>query len=123
MAHNAGFEAHCARNLGLLGMKDRMLINKIIAGDYTLVTRNAKDFRGQGATAPGGLYASQELHAGLVCLHSQGMMSQQRQQQLFACALRQLAIRADLINRALEIYEDNTGTLAVFEYELFKQSP
>jgi hypothetical protein len=40
----------------------------IILGDYTLVTLNSIDFRGRGAASPGGLYAKQEIHAGLICL-------------------------------------------------------
>lgn len=122
MAHNAGFEATCARDLGLLGTKDRMLIHKIIAGDYTLVTRNARDFRGQGAASPGGLYALQEIHPGLICLNSHAMLTQERQRRLFDYALARLTIRPDLINQALEICEEKNGALTILEYDLFKQA-
>jgi hypothetical protein len=50
------------------------------------------------------------------------MMTQERQRRLFACVLAHLALRSDLINQALEVYEEKNGTLTVFEYALFKQS-
>jgi Domain of unknown function (DUF5615) len=56
----------CLRGRGLLGTQDWTLIKHVLAEDYTLVTVNAQDFRGSGQDAPGGLYATIEMHAGLV---------------------------------------------------------
>jgi len=54
-AQNAGHEAACSRDRGLLGVKDWELMGVIVTGDFTLVTRNARDFRGHGRRDPGGL--------------------------------------------------------------------
>lgn len=62
-------ESTCLRNRGLLEIKDWRLMKYALAEDFTLVTMNARDFRGRGQNTPGGLYASVELHAGLVCLN------------------------------------------------------
>lgn len=121
MAHDAGIDATCARDRGLLGTKDRLLIHRVVADDYTLVTCNSKDFRGHGTVSPGGLYALQELHAGLICLNSHAMMTHERQRLLFERALSHLLARSDLVNQALEICEDSSGAITIIEYKLFKQ--
>lgn len=51
--------------LGKAGWKDWDLIRFVVAGDWTFVTRNARDFRG-----PRGLHGKQAVHAGLVCLNA-----------------------------------------------------
>lgn len=69
-AHAAGFlESTCVRNRGLAGTKDWHLMTLVIAEDFTLVTNNSKDFRGEGAGEPGGLHAKESIHAGLICLN------------------------------------------------------
>jgi predicted nuclease of predicted toxin-antitoxin system len=57
-------ESTCARDRGLLAVKDWELMTFVLSGDFTLVTHNARDFRGTGATDPGGLHAVQPIHAG-----------------------------------------------------------
>lgn len=46
MAHAAGhLESTCVRDRGWLGVKDWVLIEKVVKEDFTLVTHNSKDFR------------------------------------------------------------------------------
>ena len=63
-------ESTCVRDRGRLGIQDWELLDYILEHDFTLGTRNAEDFRGAGAIAPGGLLAAVDLHAGLICLSS-----------------------------------------------------
>jgi predicted nuclease of predicted toxin-antitoxin system len=54
MAVAAGHvQSTCLRDRGWLGLKDWELIERVVAEDFTLVTHNARDFRGQGGDAPG----------------------------------------------------------------------
>lgn len=63
-------ESPCVRNRGWAGTKDWQLIDYIVANDYTLVTHNSVDFRGQGPGNLVGEHAKQPIHAGLICLNS-----------------------------------------------------
>lgn len=117
----AGYvESTCARDRGLLARKDWELITFVVSGDFTLVTHNARDFRGTGATDPGGLHAAQPMHAGLICLNSVHPMDLERQHDLFRAALDQLAVLPDLVNQALEVFEDTDGSVSVAVYEIPK---
>ena len=120
MARAAGhLEANCVRNLGLSGSQDWQLMRRVIAGDYTLVTHNARDFRGRTpGRAGGGLHAKQALHAGLVCLNTEIGMDIDKQRDLFEIALEQLAGCADLVNRALEVTEREDGRVDVVWYDI-----
>lgn len=121
VAHAAGFtESTCVRNRGLAGTKDWHLMTLVIAEDFTLVTNNSKDFRGEGADAPGGLHAKAEIHAGLVCLNCAvpGGMDLDRQRDLFEIALKELEGRKDLINQALEVFEDEDGSVRIAVYDI-----
>lgn len=103
-AHAAGHvESTCVRDRGLAGTKDWELTTVVVAQDFTLVTNNSKDFRGEGEETPGGLHAKEELHAGLVCLNCEapGGMDLDLQKDLFDVALDELASREHLINQAL----------------------
>lgn len=104
-------ESTCVRNRGLAGTKDWRLMTLVIAEDFTLVTNNSKDFRGDGSGEPGGLHANQSIHAGLVCLNcvAPGGMDLDLQRELFQVALEQLESRDDLINQALEVTLDDDG--------------
>lgn len=54
-AVQAGYpESSCVRDRGLSGTKDWKLIEHLVAGDWTLVTHNAIDFRGGGQVAAPG---------------------------------------------------------------------
>jgi len=90
----------------------------VVTGDFTLVTHNARDFRGQGSRDPGGLYAKQEVHAGLVYLSSFYGMDLERQKRLLSYALIKLAQREDLINTALEVFEGKDGKIRFETYDI-----
>lgn len=118
MARNAGHsESTCVRDRGWSGKKDWELIAIAVAGDYTLVTHNAADFRGGGPERPGGAHARQELHAGLVCLNAP-RMSLAKQRELFVIVLDELAGLPDLINQALEVFESEDGEVTLEIYDI-----
>lgn len=97
-------ESTCVRDRGLSGTKDHRLIERIVAEDFTLVTRNAIDFRGEGPANPGGEHARQPIHAGLVCLNAQEKLTTALQISLFGFAIDLLAAEGtDLVNEALEV--------------------
>ena len=79
---------------------------------------NAQDFRGSGEDAPGGLYATIEMHAGLICLSSVRRMDLNAQRELFEIALKELAELPNLINQVLEVTEEASGEVVVTVYEL-----
>jgi hypothetical protein len=84
----------CPKNrnhLCLRAVKDWELMDVIIQGDYTLVTLNSIDFRGRGAASPGGLYAKQEIHAGLICFGSEAPIDLDDQRDLTSAASRDAA--------------------------------
>ena len=119
MAKAAGFsESTCSRDRGQLGLSDRLLVDLVASGDYTLVTHNARDFRGGGARNPGGLYSQQAIHAGLVCLSSCYPMNLARQRELFGYVLQELHHTPDLVNQALEIFESETGEIVMTVYAI-----
>jgi hypothetical protein len=111
-------QSTCLRDRGLLGTQDWTLIKHVLAEDFTLVTVNAQDFRGSGEDAPGGLFATVEMHAGLICLNSARRMDLNTQRELFEIALKELAELPDLINQVLEVTEEASGEVVVTIYEL-----
>ena len=119
MALQAGhIESSCARDRGQLGLKDWQLVHLLVDADFTLVTHNARDFRGARRDAPGGLYARQAIHPGLICLNSHFGMDLERQRRLFRHALDQLKDMPDLINQVLEVCEARNGKITVDIYDL-----
>ena len=119
MARMAGHvQSTCVRDRGWTGMKDWDLVKRVVAEDFTLVTNNAKDFRGHGGTRPGGWHAAQDIHAGLICLNAELALDLGLQEQLFALALEEIAAREDLINQALEITALAAGDARVEIYEI-----
>lgn len=116
-AHAAGHEATSLRNLGRCGLKDHDVIELAVNNDYTLVTNNAVDFRGAVGGPPGGLYALEELHSGLVCLNcEEEALDYPRQVKAFRAALAHLP--TDLVNQALEVTLLVTGEPKVFLYSI-----
>jgi hypothetical protein len=111
-------ESTCARDRGMLGVKDWTLVTHVVAGDFTLVTNNAPDFRGAGRDAPGGLHAAQPIHAGLICLNSAYSLDLGRQHKLLRFALEELDRLPDLINQALEIFEEADGAVWMELYDI-----
>jgi predicted nuclease of predicted toxin-antitoxin system len=119
LAIDAGHaESTCVRDRGLLGEQDWDLMVFVTANDYTLVTHNARDFRGEGAAEPGGLHAEEPIHAGLICLSAAQPMDIDKQCELFNIVLEQLNTMDDLINQALEVYEDENGAVSVQIYDI-----
>jgi predicted nuclease of predicted toxin-antitoxin system len=119
MAVDAGYgESTCVRDRGRLGVPDWELMVFVVNGDFTLVTQNARDFRGVGPEEPGGLHASEPIHAGLICLNSVQSLDIDRQRRLFKYALAELVTLPDLVNQALEIFEDENGEVTSVVYEL-----
>lgn len=105
--------------LGLVGIQDWNLICRTVDEDWTLVTKNAYDFRGP-AGAPGkpGLYAAQPIHAGLVCLNGPPGMNLALQEELFGLALDEIAaLGGELVNQVLEVTADER-TVAIDRYAL-----
>ncbi|MBV1835051.1 DUF5615 family PIN-like protein [Novacetimonas pomaceti] len=109
MAQNRGYgESSHIVWLSLAGMKDWDLIKRVVAEDWTLVTKNSCDFRGPPAT-PGtpGLHATQAIHAGLVCLNGPPGMNLALQEELFEQAMDKIAaLGDDLVNQVLEVTAD-----------------
>lgn len=92
-------------HLGMGGLKDHALMVKIRAGDFTLVTNNAVDFRRR--------VRHEEIHPGLVILLPNATPSRQRL--LFSAVLDFIGDR-DLVNRVIEV--DLRGdTSVITEYE------
>lgn len=90
--------------IGVQGAKDWRLMEIVLEGDWTLVTRNAYDFRGPRA-APGtrGQYHRAELHAGLICLNGPQGMDLAMQRDLFKTALDEIDQDGNLVNMVLEV--------------------
>ncbi len=99
--------------LGKSGWKDWELIDFVVAYDWTFVTRNARDFRGER-----GLHGKQAVHAGLVCLNAVGALDLALQSEMFELALDELAGEVDLINQALEISFLGNGRFEISRYDL-----
>lgn len=119
MARDAGYhESTCVRDRGLSGMKDHQLIRFAVDFDYTIVTHNAVDFRGENAGATDGLHAREPIHAGLICLVSPYPMTPVLQSELFGYALGELANLDDLINQAIEVVEDEAEEVTVVRYAI-----
>jgi hypothetical protein len=117
MAVDAGHgESTCVRDRGLAGTKDWTLIEHVVDGDFTLVTHNSVDFRGGGPVRLGGEHAKQPIHAGLVCLNSVHPLDLKRQRDLFQVALDELAVLGDLVNKALEVFEEEDGSVELVTY-------
>ncbi|MES2831510.1 MAG: DUF5615 family PIN-like protein [Pseudomonadota bacterium] len=120
MARQAGhLESFCVRDRGWVGKKDWQLMEHVLEEDLTLVTHNAKDFRGAGPNKLGGFHAKAPIHAGLVCLTSKlSPMDIDRQKDLFGVALDVLANHRDLINQALDVLENEDASVSIVLYEI-----
>jgi predicted nuclease of predicted toxin-antitoxin system len=106
IAGQAGHEAQHVAHVGKAGWKDWNVIRYAAEGDFVLVTNNASDFRK--------LYATQQLHAGLVIILPS--VNRVEQQRLFHGALDELSRFGELINRVLEVdTEGNEMTCNFYE--------
>jgi len=93
VATDHGYEAHHTAHLDMAGQKDWHIARHARENDFVLVTNNAADFRA--------LYATQELHPGLVILIPNVRADLQRR--LFMGALEQLAECGEPVNQVLEV--------------------
>ena len=114
------FESTCLRDRGLAGLKDWEVTAFAIEHDFTLVTRNAFDFRGGGPSSPVGLYSRQPLHAGLVCLDSADDFGLATQYLLFSHALEVLRECSDMVNQVLEVFRQADGSIHWARYEIYR---
>jgi Domain of unknown function (DUF5615) len=113
------------RWIGKRGWQDWHLIDVIVEGGYTFVTKNSVDFRGP-ANDPGssGEHAKVELHAGLICLNSPDPMNLDVQLDMFDFILDRLAEDTDLYNRCLDItYLPAEDEFDVICYDIPKDGP
>lgn len=93
VAQENGHDGFHINWLGLSGEKDWDLMPRIVTGDYTFVTNNARDFRK--------LYSSEEIHAGLIIIVPQVVPALQRD--LFTLILKEIAGGEELLNEVIEI--------------------
>jgi hypothetical protein len=111
-------ESTCVRDRGWSGLKDYELIKLVMAEDFTLVTRNSVDFRGNGPGQLGGLHAEETVHAGLVCLNYEGSLHLALQVKLFKQVLLDLSTMPDLVNKAYEVHHCLDGSTESIIYEI-----
>lgn len=121
VAHRRGFvESSHVVWMGKAGWKDWELKPFILEGDWTLVTRNSVDFRGQ-ADNPGasGQFADVPLHAGLVCINGPDGMNAEVQCELFEAALEEIGDVQQLVNEVIEVdLESLDGDFTIHRYPL-----
>jgi hypothetical protein len=116
--HAGHVESTCVRDRGWAGTTDWKLIEHAVANDYTMVTHNSVDFRGNGPGKLGGEHARQPIHAGLICLNSVHVMDLERQRDLFQVAMQELSGMDDLVNKALEVFELEDGSIELEIYDI-----
>lgn len=98
-------------------MLDHVLMQKVLAENFTLVTNNSVDFRGAGPGQLGGHHSKTDIHCGLVCLNAQSGLDLDTQRALFVAALDLIERKElDLMNQALELFRLADGTL---EYAVY----
>ncbi len=119
-AHHHGYVAVAVRDRGWTGLRDHEIVAKALQHGLVLVTRNARDFRGSSSTAAGGLLRRVAVHPGLVCIDTErddgfGIPQQLR---LFEIVLDEMKAEPDLVNRALDVVEEEDGGITVTRYEL-----
>lgn len=121
MAIDAGhLESSHVRWQGKGGFKDWELMPFVLDGDWTLVTNNSFDFRGD-AKNPGtrGYHAKVEIHAGLICLNwDQSLAGLEIHRSCFELALNELPNIPDMVNKCLEVSVDSFGEATITLYDL-----
>lgn len=109
VAQDHGHDCFHVNWLGLSGETDWDLMPRIVANDFTFVTNNARDFRK--------LYASEELHAGLIIIVPQVLPALQRE--LFIADLHEFADAQEIVNEVIEIAIED-GEAVLTHYALSK---
>lgn len=107
VAQSRGHECFHVNWLGLSGETDWDLMPRIVEGNFTFVTNNARDFRK--------LYAKEELHTGPVIIVPHVLPARQRD--LFEPVLEELANEDELLNEIIEISMEEDA-LVVTRYML-----
>jgi predicted nuclease of predicted toxin-antitoxin system len=107
VAQDRGHECSHVNWLGLSGETDWGLMPRIVDGNFTFVTNNARDFRK--------LYAREELHAGLIIIVPQVLPALQRE--LFEAVLADMNPGEELLNEVVEITMD-AGFAVLSRYTL-----
>jgi Domain of unknown function (DUF5615) len=99
LAHAHGYESQHVNSLGLRTKGDPILMPRILAEDWTLVTNNWREFMAR-------YKAKAEVHAGLVLLLNADGIDEQRAG--FEAALKAVDQQPDLVNELLyvEMLED-----------------
>lgn len=111
LAREAGhpLSAHVVRR-GMGGWSDARIMARVLEEDWTLVTRNADDFRPRaGSASSRPCYVGVPLHAGLVCLNPPAGARIAEQELFFRAALRVIGPNGDLANEVLEVWPDDDG--------------
>jgi predicted nuclease of predicted toxin-antitoxin system len=98
VAHEAGYACDHVNFIGLSGYKDWELMDRIRAGEYTLVTNNRVDFTN--------LYGHEEIHPGLVVIVPNVVPRLQRE--IFKAALAHIGNR-EVVNTLLEVDRTDAG--------------
>ena len=106
IAQQSGHEAYHLAHIGRAGSEDWQIVELALARDMVMVTNNAADFRR--------LYATQELHPGLLIVVPN--VARQTQLRLFRAALARLRVIGELVNKALEVGLDG-DEVSFDEYE------
>ncbi len=119
-ARDLGFDATHVAWIGESGTPDWDLVDEIVDGDWTLVTRNSRDFRGSDENpGDGGEHANLPIHAGLICLNDPNM-NRDSAIELFERALAELENNDDLVNQVIEIFREGEE-LRVLRYTLTRE--
>lgn len=126
VAVEAGYpeSAHLTHR-GMAGLKDHMLMERILAEDWTLVTRNSDDFRPpEGSNSKAPCYLGVELHAGLICLNLPNGALRAEHVDFFRAALDDLGEDGDLTNQVLEVWPvEDQDVLEVERYDFPANHP
>ncbi|HEY1630129.1 MAG TPA: DUF5615 family PIN-like protein [Rhizomicrobium sp.] len=103
---------------GLGGIQDWNLVPSILDGDWTFVTRNAYDFRGDAdAPGSGGHYRNVSVHAGLICLNGE-RMDREMQIERFSAVLDAVEKDSDLVNIGVEATMRGPDEILIERYDL-----
>jgi predicted nuclease of predicted toxin-antitoxin system len=105
VANSRGHHATHVVHRGLQGTKDHGLMPTIFNEGFVFVTNNGRDFLK--------LYASQEIHPGLIIIVPGGIPPAV-QVALFTCTLDVMETLEDIVNKVVEVFLD--GTVKVRAY-------
>ena len=106
VAHEFGFVAHHISHMGMAGLKDWQVMDRVIREEFTFVTNNRTDFVA--------LFAKLELHSGLVVIVPN--VAPARQRITFRAALAHIGQR-DMVNTVVEV-EQSGAHVKCSEYAL-----